>query len=85
LPKNTSWKNFQKGFAACSARTGRPIVQSVESCGTVTGCGEWIAQCSNLWRTGGDLEATWISIMENLDVTAKLYSLAGPSHWNDVS
>jgi alpha-galactosidase len=83
LPKNTSWVRFQEGFAECLASTGRPIVQSVESCGTVAGCGEWIAQCSNLWRTGADLEATWQSIMNNLDVTAKLYSLAGPSHWND--
>jgi len=35
LAKNTSWLRFQGGFAKCLASTGRPIVQSVESCGTV--------------------------------------------------
>lgn len=82
-PKNTSWVKFKKGFADCFQRTGRPIVESVESCSSVDGCGEWIAESSNLWRTGGDLEATWGSIMKNLDKTAPLYSLAGPGHWND--
>jgi hypothetical protein len=89
--KNISWLKFQAGFRTCLAKTGRPIVQSVESCSTVTGCGEWIANCANLWRTGSDLEATWGSIMKNLDQTAPLYSLAEISgtgtsragHWND--
>jgi alpha-galactosidase len=57
----------------------------------VDGCGEWIANCANLWRTGSDLEATWDSIMKNADQTAPLYSLAGiqgegsgkAGHWND--
>ena len=83
LPKNTSWVRFKQGFAACLARTGRPIVESVESCGSVEGCGEWIANSANLWRTGGDLEATWASIIKNADTTLPLYPLAGPSHWND--
>lgn len=77
LPKNESWLAFQQGFQQCLARTGRPIVQSVESCGTVEGCGQWIANCANLWRTGSDLEATWGSVMKNLDQTSPLYSLAG--------
>ena len=89
LPKNLSWTKFQTGFRKCLAATGRPIVQSVESCGSVSGCGEWIANCANLWRTGADLEATWVSIMHNLDTTAPLYPLAGHDadgngHWNDA-
>ena len=56
------------------------------------GCGLWIANCANLWRTGADLEATWSSIMKNLDQTAPLFSLAGVKtingvkggHWNDL-
>ena len=83
LPKNTSWVRFKQGFAACLARTGRPTVESVESCGSVAGCGEWIANSANLWRTGADLEATWDSVVKNADATLPLYSLAGPSHWND--
>eukprot|EP01050_Picozoa_sp_SAG11_P015839 SAG11_NODE_2096_length_3832_cov_2.091347_2_plen_816_part_00 len=89
--KNTSWLKFQRGFKECLQSTGRAIVQSVESCGSVTGCGQWIANCANLWRTGSDLEATWGSVMKNLDQTAPLYSLAGvrdtgmglAGHWND--
>ena len=74
--KNISWLKFQSGLKQCLSKTGRAIVQSVESCGTVAGCGEWIANCANLWRTGSDLEATWGSIMKNLDQTAPLFSLA---------
>jgi alpha-galactosidase len=89
--KNMSWLAFQRGFKECLQSTGRAIVQSVESCGTVSGCGQWIANCANLWRTGSDLEATWGSVMKNLDQTAPLFSLAGISdtgmgvagHWND--
>ena len=89
--KNMSWLAFQRGFKECLQSTGRAIVQSVESCGTVSGCGEWIANCANLWRTGSDLEATWGSVMKNLDQTAPLFSLAGvrdtgmgvAEHWND--
>jgi hypothetical protein len=41
-------------------------------------------------RTGSDLEATWGSVMKNLDQTAPLHSLAGvrdtgmglAGHWN---
>ena len=83
LPKNTSWARFKRGFEACLARTGRPIVESVESCGSVSGCGEWIAQSANLWRTGADLEATWASVLKNVDTTLPLYPLAGPGRWND--
>mgnify|MGYP006077722795 CR=1 FL=1 len=83
LPKNTSWVLFKEGFANCLKETGRPIVESVESCSSVTGCGEWIANSANLWRTGSDLEATWSSVMRNVDATLPLYSLAGPGHWND--
>lgn len=64
LDKNISWLAFQRGFKECLQSTGRAIVQSVESCGTVAGCGEWIANCANLWRTGSDLEATWGSVMK---------------------
>ena len=62
--KNMSWLAFQRGFKECLQSTGRAIVQSVESCGSVDGCGQWIANRANLWRTGSDLEATWGSVMK---------------------
>jgi alpha-galactosidase len=36
-----------------------------------------------LWRTTGDIEDTWESIIKILDLQAGLESYAGPGHWND--
>lgn len=66
---NTSWINFRQGIDACTQGGGRPIVLSVESCGTSNpdDCQAWIPGLANLWRTTGDIQATWVSVMSNLD------------------
>jgi hypothetical protein len=64
--QNTSWLNFQKGFDACYAKTGRYIMKSIEYCKDPAGCGEWIADVANLWRTTGDVQNTWASVMGNI-------------------
>lgn len=81
---NTSWINFRQGFNACEAETGRDIVLSVETCttGNEQGCQTWIAALANLWRTTGDIQATWGSVMANLDGNDGMAPLAGPGHWN---
>eukprot|EP00051_Salpingoeca_urceolata_P033164 m.19286 g.19286 ORF g.19286 m.19286 type:complete len:914 (-) comp5913_c0_seq1:132-2873(-) len=86
---NTSWINFREGITKCENQGGRPILMSVESCGTLSGCGEWVGSLANAWRTGGDIQANWGSVMTNLDRTEPLYPLAGPDgpyggHWNDA-
>jgi len=61
--ENTSWIRFQQGFDLCYNQTGRYIVKSIEYCRTVGGCGEWIGGVANTWRTQGDVQATWSSVM----------------------
>ena len=77
---NQSWVKFRD---AIDHNCSHPIVLSVESCSTVSGCGQWIGKLANLWRTTGDVQDNWASIMSNADNTEKMYSIAGPGHWND--
>ncbi len=62
------------------------MVLSVESCNDPRpgGCGEWIGQLANLWRTTGDIQATFESVMGNLDGNNDMAAFAGPGKWNDV-
>ena len=81
--ENTSWINFQQGFDRCYAETGRYIVKSIEYCRAPAGCGEWIAECANLWRTTGDVQNTWASIMGNIHSQDNMAAVARPGHFND--
>jgi alpha-galactosidase len=65
---------------------GRPIVFSLCSWGV----GEpwnWAASVGHLWRTTGDIcapgKADWGTAMKNSAANEKLYTAAGPGHWND--
>lgn len=80
---NTSWIKFTKGFDECYNRTGRHTVRSVETCESVTGCGEWIADSANLWRTTGDIQATWSSVISTIHANDKMAAIARPGHFND--
>lgn len=74
---NTSWILFHEGLTSCSAQTGRPVFVDVETCGSVTGCGQWVAGVANAWRIGPDIQANWASVMELTDLNNNLYPLAG--------
>jgi len=73
---------YQRMGAALQA-TGRPIVFSlceygwdrVERWGALVG--------GNLWRTTGDIQDAWPSMMENVLLQEPFASRAGPGHWND--
>eukprot|EP00117_Sycon_ciliatum_P036047 scpid34671/ scgid27197/ Alpha-galactosidase; Alpha-D-galactoside galactohydrolase; Melibiase len=80
---NDSWILFKQGFDKCKQQTGKQIVMSVESCHDVTGCGSWIAKEANLWRTCGDIQSNWKSIMGNLDSNNVMAPVATPGHYND--
>ena len=59
--ENTSWIKFQQGFDKCYAETGRYVIKSIEYCREPKGqggCGDWIADVANLWRTTGDVQVT---------------------------
>ncbi len=81
---NTTWIDFRAGITRCTAGGGRPIVLSVESCNEPAsgGCSEWIGALANLWRTTGDIQATFASVLSNLDSNNDMAAFAGPGHWN---
>lgn len=53
---NTSWIAFRAGIEACTAGGGRDITLSVESCSDPSGCGAWIADLADAWRTTPDIQ-----------------------------
>ena len=82
---NKTWIDFRAGITRCTQGGGRPIVLSVESCNDPRpgGCGEWIGSLANMWRTTGDIQATFRSVMGNLDGNNDMAQFAGPGHFND--
>jgi alpha-galactosidase len=76
--------------------SGRPIVLSICEWGTAK---PWLwgeEAGGNLWRTTGDIQDRWqgkrewtpgnccsYGVLDIVDEEAKLYSYAGPGHWND--
>eukprot|EP00730_Choanoeca_flexa_P006135 TRINITY_DN12091_c0_g2_i3.p2 TRINITY_DN12091_c0_g2~~TRINITY_DN12091_c0_g2_i3.p2 ORF type:complete len:900 (+),score=153.83 TRINITY_DN12091_c0_g2_i3:3886-6585(+) len=76
-----SWDKFNQAFGNCS----RPIVMSVEYCRTPdpSGCAGYIADKANLWRVSKDLEATWASVMYNLEATNTMANVSKIGHYND--
>jgi alpha-galactosidase len=63
--------------------TGRPIVYSLCEYGW-DAVWEWAPSVGgNLWRTAGDVDATWISVYSIINSQAGLAQYAGPGHWND--
>jgi len=69
-------------FRDALAHSGRAIVFSICEWGSNLPW-EWAPQTGNLWRTTGDIEDTWSSMLDNLDQSAQHSSVAGPGRWND--
>jgi alpha-galactosidase len=61
---------------------GRDIVFSICEWGQNHPWG-WAPGVGNLWRTTGDIEDKWTSMLDNLDVNSQYRDAAGPGHWND--
>ena len=92
--QNTSWIRFRKALDECEAKTKRPMLMYVSSCNNATSCGEWVASGevsdgvsvrADGWRTTGDIQATWGSIMNNLDHNNEMAPVnqKHPGHYND--
>ena len=63
--------------------TGRPIVYSFCQYG-MDAVWEWGPSAGgNLWRTTGDVQASWSSIYNIINQQAGLAKYAAPGHWND--
>ncbi len=63
-------------------KTGRDIVYSICEWGQNRPW-EWGADVGHLWRTTGDINDSWTSMMSLLEQNAPLAPYAGPGHWND--
>jgi alpha-galactosidase len=64
------------------AATGRPIFYSIVNWGQ-DAVWTWGRQVGNSWRTTGDINDTWGTVMSILDSQVGLESYAGPGGWND--
>ncbi|MGW2474364.1 NPCBM/NEW2 domain-containing protein [Streptomyces sp. NPDC001665] len=64
------------------AATGRPIVYSICEWGQNKPW-EWAAELGNLWRTTGDINDSWGSMLSIMKQNLPLAAAAGPGHWND--
>ena len=62
--------------------TGRPIVLSICEWGRDKPW-EWAGTSGHMWRTSGDIQDSWSSLMAVLDKQVELHPHAGPGHWND--
>ncbi len=73
---------YQKMGDALEA-TGRPIVYSLCEYG-MGNVERWGAQAgANLWRTTGDINDSWESMIGNVEHQVPTAPYAGPGHWND--
>jgi alpha-galactosidase len=82
---NTEGQNTQTSYKRMSdalLATNRPIVFSICEWGS-TQPWLWAQGIGHLWRTTGDIQANWNSIMDILDRQVGLEHYAGPSGWND--
>ena len=61
---------------------GRPIVFSLCEWGANKPW-EWAGAVGNLWRTTGDIDDSWNSMINILNQQKDLAKYAGPGHWND--
>ncbi|WP_426502375.1 glycoside hydrolase family 27 protein [Dactylosporangium sp. McL0621] len=64
------------------AATGRPIVYSICEWG-VNAPWTWAAPVGNLWRTTGDIQANFGSMLNIFHQNVGLAAYAGPGQWND--
>ncbi|BFV59659.1 ricin-type beta-trefoil lectin domain protein [Kitasatospora sp. CMC57] len=77
-PAQTRYTTMRDALAA----TGRPILFSLCNWGE-DNVWTWGAGIGNSWRTTGDINASWSSILSIFHSNVRLASYAGPGHWND--
>ena len=66
------------------AATGRPIVFSMcNGWDSSVQPWTWGAPVANLWRTSGDIQPNFASMLNNFHTTVGLSGYAGPGAWND--
>ena len=78
LTAPVQYRKFHDALVA----TGRPIVLSICEWGSNQPW-EWAAGIGHLWRTTGDIDDSWGSMLANLDASSAHQAVAGPGGWND--
>ncbi len=78
LEAPAQYRKFHDALVA----TGRPIVLSICEWGS-NHPWEWGPGIGHLWRTTGDIEDTWASMLTNADLSSLHQAVAGPGGWND--
>ena len=77
------WQTRYNAMRDALANTGRPIVYSLCEWGE-NSVWTWGAGTGNLWRTTGDISASFTSMLRNFTANSALAQYAGPGHWNDA-
>ncbi|WAL70198.1 RICIN domain-containing protein [Kitasatospora sp. YST-16] len=77
-PAQTRYTTMRDALAA----TGRPILFSLCNWGEDS-VWTWGAGVGNSWRTTGDINASYSSMLSIFHSNVKLAAYAGPGHWND--
>jgi alpha-galactosidase len=72
-------RNAVVDLAAALAGTDRPMVLSLAT-GSFE---EWMRDTVQVWRTSGDVQPTWSSIVSEIDATVPLAAYARPGAFND--
>jgi alpha-galactosidase len=66
-------------LASALADTNRPMLLSLAA----SPFQEWMRDAAQLWRTSGDIEATWASVVNHIDAAVPLAAYARPGGFND--
>ena len=56
---------------------------ALNATGENAGCMQWIGSVGNVWRTTGDIQGSFRSILNNLDGNNLMAGVAEPGNWND--
>jgi alpha-galactosidase len=78
LDPRAAYPTWARALRGC----GRPMILSICEWG-VSRPWEWAGTVGHLWRTYGDIQDSWSSLVTVLDRQADLHAYAGPDHWND--
>ncbi len=79
LPAGDNLSNDYTQMAQALINSGRPILFSICAWAFYP----WEPAIGNSWRTTGDINDSWSSVLNNIYGNAELSSYAKPGHWND--
>ncbi|XP_068503041.1 alpha-galactosidase-like isoform X2 [Phaseolus vulgaris] len=80
--KNINPKERYPPMSKALANSGRPIFFSLCEWGSEDPA-TWAKSVGNSWRTTGDIEDKWESMISRADLNDEWASYAGPGGWND--